>query len=387
MRRIALILLLALGYSASGVCAADDLWVPASTVRFSHEFHVGEEVELECAFCHVAEESEYSDDRLLPTMAQCAECHDVKEQDECILCHLEMENLGKIAVPDREVIFSHKQHAEMEMDCSTCHTGLDRAVKTGGRHLPEMAVCSDCHEGEKAPFECESCHTELQSLRPVSHATGWAHEHGRLVRTGDQACAACHEESDCQECHEGANVSVSMPALGTQTSFAPQSRGDAGLIVKRNHDLNYRFTHAIDAKGKERECATCHEPATFCADCHRPDSDDAFFKPPWHSGPDWGAIAGGVGTGGGRHAQLAKRDMERCAACHDIQGDDPTCMLCHIDRLPGKGNDPKTHGSRFASQVGYGDFHDDPNSLCFSCHVVTGPVGANGFCGYCHGVK
>ena len=97
--------------------------------------------------------------------------------------------------------------------------------------------------------------------------------------------------------------------------------------MKGAHDLNYRFTHAIDAKGKERECAVCHEPASFCTECHRPESDPAFFRPPWHGGSDWGAIAGAVGSGGGRHAVLARRDMERCAACHDLQGEDDLAAI------------------------------------------------------------
>ena len=75
------------------------------------------------------------------------------------------------------------------------------------------------------------------------------------------------------------------------------------------------------------------------------------------------------------------------AACHAASGDDPVCMLCHMDRNPGVGNDPKTHGSRFKSQVGKGDFHDNPNSMCFNCHTNKGPAGGAGFCGYCHGPK
>ena len=56
-------------------------------------------------------------------MDLCAECHDVDEQDECILCHLEMENLGKIEVPERELIFSHVQHLDQDVTCQTCHAG------------------------------------------------------------------------------------------------------------------------------------------------------------------------------------------------------------------------------------------------------------------------
>ena len=362
--------------------------VPPSTITFNHAFHVGEDVGAECAACHAAEESASAEDRLLPTMEACGECHEVEDEEQCTLCHTDLDNAGEIDVPPREIVFSHQRHLGYEgVECAACHGGMEQVEAPGESHLPGMPTCSMCHEGAKAPDACDVCHTDLTHLRPESHARDWAHEHGPRVRAGDVSCAPCHSQPDCQECHEGAQISVSLPTLGSRAPFAPQSGGDAGLILKGAHGLNYRFTHGLDAKGKERDCALCHEPATFCAECHAPDSDPSFFRPAWHGGADWGAIAGAVGSGGGRHAELARRDMERCAACHDTQGDDPTCMLCHMDRIPGKGNDPKTHGSRFRSQVGQGDFHDSQNSICFNCHTFKGPAGGAGFCGYCHGSK
>jgi hypothetical protein len=180
---------------------------------------------------------------------------------------------------------------------------------------------------------------------------------------------------------------VNLPPLGSQATFAPQNHGDAGLVLKRVHDLNYRFTHSIDAKRNKQDCAKCHEQDAFCADCHQAGASVGLTRPAWHGGPNWGAIAGAVGTGGGEHAKLARRNMEQCAACHAEAGDDPVCMLCHTDRNPGLGNDAKTHGSRFKSQIGEGDFHNNPNSMCFNCHTLKGPAGGAGFCGYCHGPK
>ena len=39
----------------------------------------------------------------------------------------------------------------------------------------------------------------------------------------------------------------------------------------------------------------------------------------------------GVGSGGGRHAELARRDIESCMTCHDARGGDPVCITCHVD--------------------------------------------------------
>ena len=380
-RVLAYIVVLLIGVT----CAwAQERWVPSTALKFSHRDHV-DAAELECEVCHVAEESMSARDRLLPGKEVCAECHDVDDQDECAMCHLDMNQLGKIQTAEPPIVFAHQKHLSFDgVVCATCHAGVEKTTKTGGSHIPDMPVCSTCHNDAQASMECAVCHTDLTNLRPESHASNWSRVHGRQVRSGDVSCQTCHRPTECQECHEGANLTVTMP-LNSQATFAPLSGGSAGLILKKVHDLNYRSTHALDAKGKTRDCAKCHEQDTFCSDCHQ--AAVSLTRPAWHGGADWGAIAGAVGTGGARHAQLARRDMERCAACHSSVGDDPTCVLCHMDRTPGQGNDPRTHGSRFVSQVGKGDFHDNSNSICFNCHTFTGPAGGAGFCGYCHGSR
>jgi len=206
--------------------------------------------------------------------------------------------------------------------------------------------------------------------------------------------------SDCQECHEGGALTELAEPVGGQheragireAPLAPEIEGTQGMILKR-HGLNYRFLHGIEARGKRSYCATCHELdiGDFCAECHNQGMNEKgmnpTIRPLWHGGADWGALAGGVGSGGGRHAEMARRDIETCVACHNLQGDDPTCLLCHMDRTRGRGNDPKTHSTSFASDMGEGDFHDDEGAMCYTCHLYKGPAGGDGFCGYCHGRK
>jgi hypothetical protein len=245
-----------------------------------------------------------------------------------------------------------------------------------------------CHSGLTAPRDCEACHhADRQALVPASHAAGWGREHGRTARITDATCVPCHAVSECQECHDGAQL-TDMVALGAHagSAFGPELEGAAGQILQRVHGLNYRFLHSLDARGKTSDCLTCHDLAAgdFCAECHNPAGDGR--RPMWHGGADWGALAGAVGSGGGRHASLARRDLENCAVCHEPQGDDPSCLLCHMDRTPGLGNDPRTHRRSFADDVGEGDFHDDDGALCFACHTNTMSAGT-GFCGYCHGAE
>jgi hypothetical protein len=66
--------------------------------------------------------------------------------------------------------------------------------------------------------------------------------------------------------------------------------------------------------------------------------------------------------------------------------DDPdaNCVMCHVDRTPGRGNDPRTHVSGFRNDRG--DWHSNSGSVCFNCHTDTRQAGT-GFCGYCHGLQ
>lgn len=360
---------------------------PQKSLTFSHKFHL-RDVGAECSSCHDgATTSEKLGDRIVPTMDTCGNCHDVAEESQCGMCHKDLENIESIASPKRDLVFSHAKHLGMKgVICGMCHKALDAVDLAGPDNLPTMAVCMNCHQETATSQDCRLCHTKVQSLRPRSHRADWTHEHNEHVRSGDSTCTVCHTQDFCQECHEGGRLTKARNATRDLYALStPESGPQQTMTIKRVHDLNYRFTHAIDLKGKERQCRTCHDQAAFCDRCHDEQRAAGGGRPAWHGGRDWGAIAGGVGTGGGKHAELLKRDPERCAACHDVQGEDPVCLLCHTDRTPGLGNDPKTHKAGYMKNEA-GPWMDDPNYTCFRCHVNTRQAG-QGFCGYCHGDK
>lgn len=83
---------------------------------------------------------------------------------------------------------------------------------------------------------------------------------------------------------------------------------------------------------------------------------------------------------------MARRDMELCASCHDVEGVDPVCLFCHVDANFGLGNDPATHEQGFMSGT-HGEWHFDQDYLCYNCHTGSPFKAGVGFCGYCHGEK
>lgn len=304
-------------------------------VKFNHLFHTTE-VGLECKDCHTtAAKSNSSGDNLHPTHDQCQTCHQDQLTNTCGYCHLNPDNIEPRTVPVRELVFSHEQHLGMKgVECLTCHAGIEQDSTSAQTRLPAMEKCTTCHNGAKAPSYCESCHRNLAQLLPPDHLqSDFRRVHGEFVRLGglNVDCSTCHSENFCQECHSP----VELKQFGEKgLSADPRPRTSpkdqpAQTTLQRVHDLNYRLTHGIDAQAKSADCATCHDTQQFCVTCHQSGGNiDQFkFKPPSHNVP--GFVTIGKGTGGGLHAEEARRDMESCVGCHDVPGQDPVCMTCH----------------------------------------------------------
>jgi hypothetical protein len=304
-----------------------------SDLKFSHTLHT--EAGLVCLDCHAgATTSMQSGDHLGANHESCMSCHEDQVNTECGYCHSDPENIPEVVPADRELIFPHASHGSME--CATCHTGVAESTDLSLVSLPAMETCYTCHNNRQESNTCELCHTNFVSLIPKDHrSSDFLRVHRETTRLGglDQSCQTCHTETFCQDCHQGAG----LKAFGTRDrSSDPVPRTSVRdlpdqLKVQNVHDLNYRFEHGIDARGRSAECATCHEPQTFCAECHQAGGNinQIRFRPASHDVPGFTTI--GRGSGGGFHAEEARRDMESCVSCHDVEGQDPTCLTCHTD--------------------------------------------------------
>ena len=380
----------------SAVAKEDNQADNKNTIKFSHSKHA--EAGVECATCHTtAQLSTKSSDKILPTHTECQSCHEQEVNEKCGFCHTDGNNPVALPNPVREVLFNHQQHiADQKVECVTCHAGInsDKENETASQHTPSMATCNTCHNNVKATNQCEACHTNLTSLRPASHmVANFKREHSRVMngRTFDANCQSCHTESSCMECHDGTNLTT-LSKFEKTGMLSPRKFGNdkpAALSGQNVHDINYKFTHGIDAKGRASDCQTCHRQQTFCSDCHMNGSVALGGSIPSNHFPveTFATLSRGFG---GRHADLAKRDIQRCASCHDPEGGDPTCITCHFDNDGIKGTNPRTHATGFMKTVN-GDWHDDIAANCFVCHTdgnakPNGKAGQN-FCGYCHGAK
>ena len=362
-------------------------------IKFSHSLHHDL---VDCQDCHTAIiESNSLKDRLLPNHDNCAQCHDVDNGDECTTCHYE-DTFEALTQKESNLIFSHNLHVKnSEMNCESCHKGLnevDYSWQSAGARA-SMETCYSCHNNKTVSSNaCESCHISTVNLLPQDHkVTNYIHNHKFAAREFNANCAMCHDDQSCYECHVSTTgITENNTANDFYQPFYPSNYVDGSKqqAIQRVHDLNYRYTHGIDADGKTTECQTCHQIETFCVECHQSEGGDYAFSgmvPASHLKPTFETI--GVGTGGGDHAVLARRDIESCMACHDVNGADPTCITCHLDSDGIQGTNPKTHINNFMMNE-YGDWHTDYSSICYNCHTSANPNSSQtqGFCNYCHGM-
>lgn len=296
-------------------------------IKFSHKFHIAD-TGAECSQCHAGiDKSEKSSDNNLTKMDQCYTCHDQKTTD-CKQCHLEKrEPYSSYKNPKRELVFSHKQHlGDQGMKCESCHKDAPQKDYVNVSILPNMETCMGCHDGAKASNDCRTCHTDIRFIKPADHNFDFIRTHKQNVASNGSAnCEMCHAEETCSECHEGGNLQSFKGKGELKSSMAPSGTGGSNtMILEKSHTLDYVFTHRFEAKARMMECQNCHETESFCSQCHMESGKTT--KPAWHSVP------GFIGAGGGMHAQLAKKDMENCASCHQVEDKDPTCTNagCHI---------------------------------------------------------
>lgn len=322
--------------------------LPEHDIIFPHRLHL-EEAELECDICHgEIGSSAFAKDNNLPAMDNCEDCHDIEDEDNCGLCHKNAEDPEGFNINKRLLVFNHARHLEQSVACRTCHLDIFTKEASDAGVMPPMILCMSCHDGVRASRDCRLCHENRIGLIDI-HPPGWRSIHGETAVIDADYCQTCHDfDNDCLACHLGDN------------------------LTGRIHELNYIFTHSLDAKGGRPKCTTCHEHESFCVECHRTENR----IPLLHSSLSWLT----------EHGRAARNDIENCAACHE--SDRAICALggCHADSDGLRGTDPAFHDITSGRFDAKGNWHEDNSSLCYQCHTYTGQAGL-GFCGYCHGAE
>jgi predicted CXXCH cytochrome family protein len=123
--------------------------------------------------------------------------------------------------------------------CADCHAGTAAPGFHPPNFLERHAVdvfargsdCQSCHSPETF---CQSCHTASglgsQGRMTAAFHTGqpmWVLSHGQAARAGLESCVACHQQSDCLQCHSasgGWGVNPHGPGFAAQRLSARTAR-------------------------------------------------------------------------------------------------------------------------------------------------------------------
>jgi len=211
---------------------------------------------------------------------------------------------------------AHNTYLDEPDNCVQCHVEDAPSIE------PQSSVCLECHDAEFV--------NEVEFPGMKTHDLLWTLNHGPFAQKSNADCASCHGQDDCMECH---------------TAGHADEQGDFGNAMINVHDGDFRFTHAIAARGNEQRCTSCHENR-FCVECHDQfapeDLEVLSHRKGWSSiavagtphdqfGPetcqtchsnavlpahDWSVS----------HAREARKNLASCQACHP-EGD--ICLKCH----------------------------------------------------------
>ncbi|MBK7251161.1 MAG: hypothetical protein IPI06_09900 [Gammaproteobacteria bacterium] len=253
-------------------------------------------------------------------------------------------------------------HADIETQCSRCHDRADRARQS--------SLCRGCHEKVDA---------DILGRRGL---------HGRVTRSGQVKCTACHSE------HQGRDADI--------VKFAPD-----------------RFDHAatdfaLDSRHQAVACTACHasgkayrEAPGNCFACHRKDDAHAGSLGQdcgsCHAGARWSdfrfdhgrthfALTGAhreVGCGACHSGHRYGSTPVRCASCHapdDVHGGTrgAGCANCHTTVAWDDSKFDHAEETGFALLGGHRDLEctgchrsgrmeDDLPKDCHGCHAGDDP--------------
>lgn len=319
-----------------GASQVSSVIYPAQDLRldFDHARHVNDQ-NLDCVDCHdLARESRSPNDILLPREERCVACHadttrpegqgPAIAEDRCRVCHPgDQDRIIRSEIPPSRLVFSHAQH--VEQGCESCHSRVALRRLATADDLPHMQTCLTCHREQGESTRCSTCHLiepdarlrthfGAERLQPApwmwgaQHGPDWVDEHEQIAPQRLRLCENCHQQHECIACHDG------------------------NVRPREVHPGDWMTAHAIEARGGELRCRSCHRGQSFCRTCHlragvsrrsplgRIEGTDHVV----HHEPNWASSATPT------HGPQARRALQTCVSCHVGQD----CVTCHISVNP-----------------------------------------------------
>jgi hypothetical protein len=382
--------------------------------EFDHAHHLSDKVAtasiagLNCQDCHrvPSPQDAYAS---FPNHAACARCHigpsAHPHMNQCAGCHQD-EGPGRtrkfLRHLQNDVRFTHGKHMVAptgeKVECRYCHEGIDQSRRVEDLNLPEMRVCSSCHDSELTPSDkrmknCGLCHTDDVSSQPLpgnhtasapvlrrrwslasakppvrrasnprdSRACGDPKPHPGSVIAGNPTFELLELPSllqIAQTSSASAPPPPPPPAFPKTTGTFSRAKPPKGTSAPQDHTPLFRTNHGRAAEADSSTCNFCHlgvsgSKRDACQDCHavsRPRSHTLRFR-----------------TLG--HGRLAARRPKDCATCHEVD----YCTECHSVA-------PQNHFPLQSFRVAHARTARVNSRSCMTCHTFEST------CERCHSI-
>src|SRR3569833_1912162 len=260
------------------------------------------------------------------------------------------------------LLFSHQKHLARGAACEACHPNAPSSQSAVDNLLPTELQCRACHPIDRADpakqatptAACGACHPSWTpgALVAQTYLTPppLKFAHAQHARQADNTCNACHDRSECAECHQGVVKPMDF------------------------HPGNYLALHVIDAK-RGKDCSACHREQSFCVACHersgvgtRAASQFNEIDPSKHFHPiGWASPSAGPNL----HAQEARRNINTCTSCHREED----CLTCHSAQPGAAHASPHPVGWRGSSRCRALDRGN--RRMCLRCHITQDELGCD----------
>ena len=254
----------------------------------------------------------------------------------CQRCHIDFAKLWE-SLPHSQKMLARDDRPAGQRGCESCHgpagdhTTTRRKSIVSWRKLtpPERnKICLQCHQDKlsaelwaKGPHNekvsCENCHNVH---RPTKRDKLLKPEEGK-------ECSPCHDKLDdlikakrhhtladgavtCTQCHSFHGSKQRHLLAQPQGDMCKDCHSDNVPKAESHKRADWKLKHGPDAKGHEADCRMCHEPETFCQQCH-------VVKVPH---------AAGFAEA---HKEASQQQPKACLKCHD----EAFCKQCH-DAVP-----------------------------------------------------
>ncbi len=255
--------------------------------------------------------------------------------ETCLNCH----SPNRRITPSGDLTIPHTEHLGYGTGCVDCHPGVAHAGLSAmetfrpdektlasfkNTRYEDFALtktgCLDCHDGNRATYNCEACHT--QTRIPENHYyADFGYRHGNAVREDIGDCMRCHTGFGKNRTWEGNTV----PEITRNARFCRDCHEGVRPVT---HTAFWSVGHKIPGKSDPTGCLVCHdwdEPAPplrkanviTCAACHEQ-------TPEGHDDPRWYWD----------HKEMVKeKGSFSCFDCHGAT----SCFTCHTRENVGFG--------------------------------------------------